>query len=265
MHNVAETNDTIPQNHPVAPLLRRAAVACGLGRALAVPDEQTVASVLEAMTQGEGLAEREAFEAVRKAWRGMDTQRLAEQHTALFAGNCKCPPYETAWGDGKRMGGRTYELANIAGAYRAFGMGLSEDHRDRPDYVATELEFIGVLLLKLAWAQADGLEEAALVTREALADFVRDHAGRWLDAFAEALAGHDAPATYLSAARAAAAFVAAECERLKVAPDRIEAEVACDDSSTDCFTCPMAEPKEPKPKGRNAPMTEAQIQASFFE
>jgi TorA maturation chaperone TorD len=261
MNNATET---ISGNHPLASVLRRATVACGLGRALAAPDEHTVESVLEAVTQGADMPEADALKAVGAAWRGVPVATLAEQHTALFAANCKCPPFETAWGDGKRMGGRTYELANIAGAYRAFGMGLSEDHRERPDHIATELEFIGVLLLKLAWAQADGLSEEAEITRQALADFVRDHAGRWLNSFADALAEHNAPATYLSAARAAAAFVAAECERLAVAPDRIEAESPCDDSSMDCFTCPMAEGSKPAPKGRNAPLTDAQIQASFF-
>jgi TorA maturation chaperone TorD len=221
-------------------LLRRAAVARGLARALARPDEGTVADVTVALRQGEDLQEADLLTAAADVWAAADSRALAEEHTRLFAGSCPCPPWETAWGDGRRMAGRTVELAQIAGAYRAFGLELSEDQRERPDYAATELEFLSVLMMKLAWAEADGLEEQASITRDALAEFTRDHTGRWLHAFATAMEKHAAQAPYFLAAQAAAAFVAGECDRLGVTPDVISGEPRPDAMQSDCMTCPMA-------------------------
>jgi putative dimethyl sulfoxide reductase chaperone len=221
-------------------LLQRAAVARGLALALAQPDAQTPAAVADALRQGSNLPEHDVLEAAAQAWSSANAADLAEEHTRLFAGSCPCPPYETAWGDGRRMAGRTYELASIAGAYRAFGFELSDENRDKPDLAATELEFLSLLLLKLGWAGAERLDEAAAITREALVGFVEQHVGRWLHALAKAVETQGAGAAYLLATRAAAEFLSAECNRLGANPTPVEGIQIKDAMQADCLSCPMA-------------------------
>ena len=49
----------------------------------------------------------------------------------------------------------------------------------RPDQLASELEFLGLLLVLAVRAEQDGLAEAMAVTQAAAADFWNDHLGAW--------------------------------------------------------------------------------------
>lgn len=69
-------------------------------------------------------------------------------------------------------------LGDIAGFYKAFGVAQTGLDR-RPDQLASELEFLGLLLLLAVRAEQDGNMEAAEITTEAAAAFWRDHMGEW--------------------------------------------------------------------------------------
>lgn len=220
-------------------LLKRAAVACGLARALSAPDQSTHGAVL-ALQQGFDLPEGESLRRVLSAWQGVPVELLGDEHTRLFGPATRCPPWETAWGDAKRFGGRTFELADIAGMYRAFGLKLSEKNHERPDHIVAQLEFVGALLMQLAWAQADNKAESAEITRDALAQFLQQHAGRWVGAFADAVRDAGAHAAYVAVARAAAEFVLGECGRALVEPQSPVQGAPCAETEPDCVACPMA-------------------------
>lgn len=224
-------------------LLRRASVACGLARALSAPDQSTHGAVL-ALQQGAVLPEGESLSAVVAAWRGVPLELLADEHTRLFGPSTQCQPWETAYGDANRMAGRTFELADIAGMYRAFGLRLSAKQNERPDHIVAELEFIGALLMQLAWALADSKQEQASITRDALHLFLDQHAGRWLKAFAAAVDKQGAMPAYAAAAHAAASFVEGECARAGAAPRVAQSDVPCKETEPDCMACPMATPQE---------------------
>lgn len=116
-----------------------------------------------------------------------DYDAWSAEHTRLFDGPTACPVTETAYV--RRDKGHV--IADICGFYRAFGVGISEDAGEKADHLAAELEYMAILLVKLAEAHTLGLGDAVEVTRAAFASFAHDHLGEWLPGFCERLA-HEA-------------------------------------------------------------------------
>jgi DMSO reductase family type II enzyme chaperone len=156
-----------------------------------------------------------------------------------------CPPYETEYYPSQETFGRSQHLADVAGFYRAFGIGLAQSVRERPDHLALELEFMAFLLLKKRMTYAAGdhdpaAGEQASICEQAHRDFFRDHLAWWVPAFAGNLRRklHDG---YLHAlAEVLAAWVPAECRRLEIRaalrparPDVIEEPV----EQSGCAAC----------------------------
>lgn len=97
------------------------------------------------------------------------------------------PLYETSYEGGRGSpGGATFQMADIAGFYRAFGF---EASGERPDHVVPELEFLALLLMKEAYARISGDAEGAEVCASARGKFVAQHLGEWLPDFAERVRG----------------------------------------------------------------------------
>jgi nitrate reductase assembly molybdenum cofactor insertion protein NarJ len=119
---------------------------------------------------------------------------------------------------------QSQELADISGFYQAFGFRIGGAVRERPDYLATELEFMYLLAIKEAQAIANGNETQVEICLNAQRQFLEDHLGKWAGLFAEALArmsprgpgevGEAGP--YVALAGFCAAFVTADAERLGV-------------------------------------------------
>lgn len=113
---------------------------------------------------------------LRKGGWSLDDLRL--EHTRLFVKG-EATPYETSF-DTTRPFGKTHELSDVAGFYRAFGVKPSSD---LPDYIVCELEFMGLLCLKEGYALAQGRKDQAEICVDAQRKFVKHHLGRWLDPF----------------------------------------------------------------------------------
>ena len=87
-------------------------------------------------------------------------------------------PYETSHERGPgSAGGPTFQMADIAGFYRAFGFEVSGE---RPDHIVPELEFVALLLVKEAYARMAGQGEPAEVCSTARKTFLEEHLGVWL-------------------------------------------------------------------------------------
>jgi hypothetical protein len=96
--------------------------------------------------------------------------RLTENGTVLA--------YETSYETGRGMpGGMTFQMADVAGFYRAFGFEVSGE---RPDHIVPELEFLALLLLKEAHARITGEADGAEVCATARSKFMAEHLGLWL-------------------------------------------------------------------------------------
>lgn len=91
-------------------------------------------------------------------------------------------PYETSHERGPgSAGGPTFQMADIAGFYRAFGFEVSGE---RPDHIVPELEFVALLLVKEGYARMSGEIEGAELCATARGKFVAEHVGAWLPSFA---------------------------------------------------------------------------------
>jgi nitrate reductase assembly molybdenum cofactor insertion protein NarJ len=141
---------------------------------------------------------------------------------------------------------QSQEMADIAGFYRAFGFLVGGEQRERPDHLATELEFLYVLSLKEAYAAEKGIDEHVEVCVEARRSFLRDHLGRWIGLFFQSVSrgvGSEGEANpYLWLSRLAAEFVESDAHSLGLSLDdrRLE-EVRPTPMVPDisCETCPV--------------------------
>jgi TorA maturation chaperone TorD len=162
-----------------------------------------------------------APDAWRAARRVVDRDARAAEHHAVFGHVVAhgCPPYETEYGR-RHVFGQSQELGDIRGFYEAFGV-RPRIGGERPDHVACELEFLGLLSLKEASAIATGETERAGVSRSAATRFVADHLGRWLPALAGRLAAGATGSGYAGLAAIAAAVVGARAAELGCAPETL--------------------------------------------
>src|SRR3972149_5214234 len=111
---------------------------------------------------------------------------------------------------------RAQQLADVAGFYRAFGLRVAAGFRERPDHIATELEFMQVLALKEARALARRDRAHAGICRRAQARFLQEQLGRWLAPYTAKLAAQDGEGFYARVAGLARDLVAQEAAQLGV-------------------------------------------------
>jgi DMSO reductase family type II enzyme chaperone len=142
---------------------------------------------------------------------------LIETHQRLFGHTARggVPPYETEYG-AEALFQQPQEMGDLMGFYRAFGLTMNVEARERPDHVSCECEFLSFLALKEAYALER--EDTAVLeeTRKAERFFLRDHLGRFLPAFANKLGREATDGLYRALARLARGFIAAECARFGV-------------------------------------------------
>ncbi|MFN3599156.1 MAG: molecular chaperone [Aquificaceae bacterium] len=107
---------------------------------------------------------------------------LQGEWNALFSTNLKAPANETAYELDKAVR-KAWELADIEGFYRAFGVDVRPPVE--PDGIVAELEFMSCLLVKRMHLEKENLEEGIEVVDKAYKSFLRDHLGRWYRIFTD--------------------------------------------------------------------------------
>jgi TorA maturation chaperone TorD len=212
--------------------LDRARVYRSLARVFLPPDaaslhglrERDLPQLCEALSRlGEERALRDAADALRERLARTDLPCLQAAHQATFeaSGGLRCPPNETSHTAETPQHAltRTFELADVAGFYRAFGVEVTPG-TERPDHVSVELEFMQLLAVKEAVALGEeGEGESAEICRDASRAFLCDHLGRWAERFAERVEAGSDP-LFGAAARILRGFVAHEAARLGAGWDR---------------------------------------------
>lgn len=136
-----------------------------------------------------------------------------------------CPAFETAY-FGNDAIQQTQRMADISGFYRAFGVDATEGGF-RPDELPVELEFMGYLCNKEAYAIEHMGAPRAGQARKAQRTFLNEHLGRWGGVFGRKVAktapyGH----FYSVAGETLALWLEAECDRLGVTPEEVSGDAS---------------------------------------
>lgn len=207
--------------------IARSVIYAFLSRALAYPGPSQLGMLRERILPG--VLDLELADAAGDAIRGavpglgapVDFLRAA--HTAVFSltVSSDCPDYETAYLS-RDVFQQTQVMADVAGFYRAQGLEVGGQRNQRPDHITTELEFMGFLARKEAYAIEHPSSELREMAREAQVLFLRDHLACWAPALGRRIASRDQNpySPYGPLGVALGEWVAADAEHLGVTPAR---------------------------------------------
>jgi DMSO reductase family type II enzyme chaperone len=236
--------------------LARSQVYGLLARALSHPDDDLLASLSDGSFADDLSAALAVFQTsevsetseVWKTWlaalreaAGREAPDLARQYLILFGPSYFTgqSPYETAYLE-QQIFQKMQQMADIAGFYRAFGVEAASI--ERPDFLATELEFLHFLAYREAWARETGRVDGADICWNAQRSFLRDHLGRWAPLFCTRLAQEaDAP-VYATVGALAAAYVAydAACLGVDLRPLGVAVVASMSQEQEGCGDCTVA-------------------------
>ncbi|MBI3326896.1 MAG: molecular chaperone TorD family protein [Nitrospinae bacterium] len=161
---------------------------------------------------------------------------LQREYIRLFSstGPSDLPPYGADY-LGSHIFMQAQSMADVAGFYQAFGVAMDAG-TERPDHISAELEFMGYLCQKEAYAAEHGLAEALTITISAEKRFLVDHLGRWAPLFLRRFEAVTRQPYYRAVAAFAQTFLAAEAARLGVSPEEVR-ELSGDTPLQGAFTC----------------------------
>lgn len=179
-------------------LMDRAALAGLMARGFAYPDESFRQSVssgkfesdVRAVSRAAGL--ERAAEALGPALSEpalSEPYALAGEHTHLFERSVLCPFNEASYLGAQGLAA-VRELADVASLYNVFGYKVSSRAGELADSLPVELEFLGVLYAKEAYARERGWKAKAKISADVRATFLKEHLGLWLPKFGERLRKH---------------------------------------------------------------------------
>lgn len=186
-----------PLAEPVAPaeaVLARATLWAWLARAFWYPEAAFLATLGDPIERA-GLRQAAGGLDLASAWdrlclavdalQGAPLE-LGEEYTYLFERTVRCSPHEGSYPPAPSAE-RSQPLADLGSFYAAFGLQVSQQHRELPDHVSMEMEFLAVLLAKEAYAMSQGWQDQADICLQARGRFVAEHLGRWLARFSRRL------------------------------------------------------------------------------
>lgn len=210
--------------------LDRARVYRALARLFRAPDVRSLreacerdlpelCQAVERLTGGADLAGE--ARSLLDCLEGADVEGLRRAYLAAFdessATRCAATEMDQLGGPPQLELTRTFEMADVAGFYRAFGVEVGAGD-ERPDHVTAELEFMNLLAVKESIALHDeGPGEHAEICRNASRAFLRDHLGRFAPRLGDCLAESNNDPVYRGAGRLLGGFVAFDAERIDAA------------------------------------------------
>jgi len=140
---------------------------------------------------------------------------LEHEYNRLFAhlGSTVCPPYESEYGF-ENIFQKTQAMADIAGFYGAYELDVNDENRERPDFLATECEFMSYLCLNEAYAREHGAAEQLSTCVDTQKKFIAEHLARWVVPFVKILSGTTTHDFYRDLSRLLDLFIKQEVELL---------------------------------------------------
>ena len=127
----------------------------------------------------------EYLRTVQKLYCTTDIEKLQRIYNRVVGHTISkdCPLYEGQYG-AAHVFQQVQDLADIQGFYRAFGLDISEEEKERCDHISVELEIMQFLLYKQAYAIENHGKEEAEICLDAQKKFLKEHAGKWIPLFA---------------------------------------------------------------------------------
>jgi DMSO reductase family type II enzyme chaperone len=190
-----------------------------LARGFGYPTESALEGMSELADLALALDTERPIHDLARAMQGVDARVLEAEYQSIFsvATAADCPLFESAYvcTDG---GQQMTVMADVAGFYRAFGLAIGE--HVRPDEITTELEFMGFLCRKEAYAAEHLGAPRVAQARRAQRMFLAEHPGRWAVALARSVQAKAEPGGfYALLGQTLEQWV--ERERLAIAAQRI--------------------------------------------
>jgi TorA maturation chaperone TorD len=225
---------------------RRSLAYALLARSFAYPNEDGVAALREMAAAALPLLEGTPVAGLAAAAAAATREDLEEDHVHLFTMSFSpdCPTFETAVLSTDTLQ-QTQRMADIAGFYRAFGVD-SADTGFRPDDLSVELEFMGFLCTKQAYAAEHlGAPRVGQCLR-AQRLFLREHLGRWGESAGARVATRAHPSSfYALAGRALVDWLRADEELTGAGPiERVDAPMLAWPESPDEQSERLIDPDE---------------------
>jgi TorA maturation chaperone TorD len=141
---------------------------------------------------------------------------LAIEYTRLFLGPGRhVRPYAATYLDGPGLDGGGASLGGPSAIWardfmEAAGFALAPGHRNLPDHVSVELEFMARMAVREAEALETGDATTARRLRKLQREFLENHLGRWLPRFCGHAAEHAELSFYRELARLTGHFLDSE-------------------------------------------------------
>lgn len=167
---------TLPLDEPTARDLQRAATYQFLALLFLPP----TAEVLEELPVLAGALPDE-LRADGQALTAHAGPEVEHEYHALLGGSGRCRDCESDY-QVNSLGGKGPLIADVAAFYRAFHFS-AEELRLAPDHIAVELDFLGYLAMKTAYARHAGLADEREICEAAATSFLRDHLAHFAPQF----------------------------------------------------------------------------------
>lgn len=187
-----QTSTTTPYKEALA----RSALYELLSLAFLYPQEGVAAQLLDGARRESEIAfglgwdeTRAALDRLSNSLSSVDDDALEAQYVEVFghAVSADCAPYESEYGQA-HVFQKSQTLADLSTFYRAFGVGVNPELKDRLDHVSVEMEFMHLLTLKEAYARLNHQgEDKVLLCRQAQEAFLANHLANWVKAFTNRL------------------------------------------------------------------------------
>ena len=190
-----------------------------LSLGLAYPEENNWAMIerqfkmSENLFEGEMLSRLNSFkEYFNKNRHGIDD--IKSEYLNIFDVGRKISPYETEYMT-EKLSRKPFELADIAGFYTAFGLGVTEGMRNKEalDHISIELEFMAILAWKELCALENGQEENVKIVRDAKLKFLKEHLAKWGFFFCRQIYDLESNGFFIRLARLLELVLILECQR----------------------------------------------------
>jgi putative dimethyl sulfoxide reductase chaperone len=133
------------------------------------------------------------------------------------------------------------QLGDIAAFYKAFGLKLNGNSRERVDHISIECEFMHFLNFKEAYALEHNNKDGAEICRQASGRFLTEHFGRWVPSFAFRLSKHIKVGLFKHLADFTLGFIIEDCRGKGITPGSSDLPIRSVNENYDsgCVTCSL--------------------------